>query len=68
MLSSFLFVIVGIFIGQEYNVYLPNVKVLTLQLLSNVKEYMDKENMDGINSHREIENKNMIYNFIRKFI
>jgi hypothetical protein len=69
MLSSFIFIIVGIFIGQEYNVYLPNVRALTLQLLSNMKEYIDKENNNKNNKiDFETEHKNIFYNFIKKFI
>jgi hypothetical protein len=42
MISSFVFVVLGIYLGQEYAIYLPNIKILTFHILSYIKNNMDK--------------------------
>jgi hypothetical protein len=41
MIYSLIFIVFGIYIGQEYNMYLPNVKDMTTHLISNFKEQME---------------------------
>lgn len=47
-------IIFGIFVGQEYSIYLPNIKLLTLHLLTYVKDKTSET------SSKEIEKKNIM--------
>lgn len=52
-------VVFGVFLGQEYSTYLPNIKILTLHLLTYLK---DKTTESSTISSKEIEKKNNLSN------
>lgn len=65
-------IVLGIFIGQEYSIYLPNIKILTIYLLNYLKEKSIDNNTTNINS-KQIEknmndnNSNSMLQYIYKF-
>jgi len=63
MIYSLIFIVFGIYIGQEYNMYLPNVKDITSHLLTHIKEQI--ENNKNI---EKIPIEISWYEFIRKLI
>ena len=71
MIASFVFIILGVYIGQEYAI-LPNVKILTLHVLSYIKNNIDNiDNIDNINDNKntiKIEEDTSYYSFIIKKI
>ena len=44
MMYSFVFLITGIYFGQEYSMYIPNIKIMSLHILSFLQRKYIEEN------------------------
>lgn len=59
----FVCVILGIFLGQEYATYLPNIKVVTIYLLNYIK---DKTQNDDVVETKETSIYEYLYKYFKK--
>jgi hypothetical protein len=44
MIYSFIFLVTGIYFGQEYSMYIPNIKIMSLHVLSFLQRKYIEEN------------------------
>jgi hypothetical protein len=44
MIYSFVFLVTGIYFGQEYSMYIPNIKIMSLHVLSFLQRKYIEEN------------------------
>ena len=44
MIYSFVFLVTGIYFGQEYSMYIPNIKIMSLHILSFLQRKYIEEN------------------------
>jgi hypothetical protein len=55
-------VVFGIFIGQEYSAYVPNIKIVYLHLLEYIREQNDKKEIEKKNEDIQNNVDNYMFN------
>ena len=44
MVGSLFILVLGIYFGQEYQMYIPNIKIASIQIVSFIQEKLNEEN------------------------
>jgi|LauGreDrversion4_2_1035121.scaffolds.fasta_scaffold1178567_1 hypothetical protein len=63
MLYSFICLVTGIYIGQEYAMYIPSVKFISLNVLSYIQRMYIEEQQKYIEEQEKLKEKSFLSSF-----